>query len=144
MWIKALEHKVCYRECDMMKVVNNAVYVHWMEDARVNALEKIGCDYKTIEEKGYAGPVLSLSVEYKNSAKFGDEVEIDIKFAKYTGVRLIIEYVIKQKGTDKVYATASSSHCFIDMKTGRPVLIRSIYPEWDTAIANASKDAPTD
>ena len=42
---KPYRHKVLYRECDMMRVVNNSVYVGWMEDARVDALAQLGLNY---------------------------------------------------------------------------------------------------
>ena len=73
---KPYRHKVLYRECDMMRVVNNSVYVGWMEDARVDALAQLGLNYNGMEENGFAGPVLSLSVDYKSSARFGDDVDI--------------------------------------------------------------------
>ena len=72
MTAKPYIHTVLYRDCDMMGVVNNANYVHFMEDARVDALSQIGCEYKGMEERGFAGPVLRLSVEYKSPARFGD------------------------------------------------------------------------
>ena len=72
---KPYRHKVLYRECDMMRVVNNSVYVGWMEDARVDALAQLGLNYNGMEENGFAGPVLSLSVDYKSSARFGDDVD---------------------------------------------------------------------
>ena len=131
-------HKVLYRDCDMMGVVNNAVYVNLMEDARVDALSQIGCEYKGMEENGFAGPVLRLSVEYKASAKFGDEVEIAVSFDRYTGVRLYLSYEIREKGTGKIFATAASEHCFIDMKSGAPVIIRSHFPAWDVALRAAA------
>lgn len=132
-------HKVLYRDCDMMGVVNNAVYVHLMEDARVDALSQLGLEYKGMEANGFAGPVLSLSVDYKNSARFGDEIEITVSFDRYTGARLFLSYTISEKGTGKLYATAKSEHCFIDLKTGAPVLIRSYFPEWNDTLINACK-----
>ncbi len=134
MQVKTYSHKVLYRDCDMMGVVNNAVYVHLMEDARVEALNSLGLEYKKIEEQGYAGPVLSLSVEYKASARFGDEMEISVTFERYTGARLFLSYEMRDKATGKLFATAKSEHCFIDLKTGAPVLIGRVFPSWDNIL----------
>lgn len=136
---KPYYHKVLYRDCDMMGVMNNAVYVHLMEDARVDALSQIGCEYKGMEERGFAGPVLRLAVEYKSSARFGDEMEVQVEFVRYTGVRLVLAYELRDKTTGKIFATATSEHCFIGMKTGAPVLVRSTFPEWDKALIEACK-----
>lgn len=134
------EHKILYRDCDMMGVVNNAVYVHLMEDARVYALSRLGLEYKGMEEKGFAGPVLSLSVEYKSSARFGDEMEIAVTFERYTGARLFLSYKMTEKGTGRLYATAQSEHCFVNLKTGAPVLIRGVFPEWDERLTGACRE----
>ena len=132
-------HKVLYRECDMMGVVNNAVYAHWMEDARVDALSQIGCDYGDVEAHGFAGPVLRLAIEYKSSARFGDDVDITVSFDRYTGARLALSYEMRERATGKLLATATSEHCFIDLKTGAPILIRSYFPEWNAALLAAVK-----
>lgn len=123
----------------MMGVMNNAVYVSLMEDARVFALSQIGCEYKGMEENGFAGPVLRLGVEYKASARFGDELEIAVSFDRYTGVRLYLSYEFREKVTGKVFATATSEHCFIDMKSGAPVIIKRLFPEWDAALRSAAE-----
>lgn len=139
MSIHPYNHKVLYRDCDMMGVVNNAVYVHLMEDARVDALNQLGLEYKGMEANGFAGPVLSLSVEYKSSARFGDEMEIAVSFDRYTGARLFLSYTMTEKSTGKLYATAKSEHCFINLKTGAPVLIRQYFPNWHDALVAACK-----
>lgn len=133
-------HKVLYRDCDMMGVMNNAVYVHIMEDARVEALAALGCVYGELEEHGFAGPVLRLGVEYKASARFGDEVEVTVGFERYTGARLALSYEFRDAASGKLLATATSEHCFLDLNTGAPVLIRSYYPEWHAALLDACRE----
>ena len=123
----------------MMGVVNNTNYVHFMEDARVDALSQIGCEYKGMEERGFAGPVIRLSVEYKSSARFGDEMEVVVTFTRYTGVRLCLSYVMRDRATGKVFATATSEHCFVSMSDGAPALISRRFPDWDEALSKACK-----
>ena len=139
MTAKPYLHKVLYRDCDMMGVVNNANYVHFMEDARVVALSQIRCEYKGMEERGFAGPVIRLSVEYKSSARFGDEMEVVVTFTRYTGVRLCLSYVMRDRATGKVFAAATSEHCFVSMSDGAPVLISRRFPDWDEALSKACK-----
>ena len=135
--MKAYKHKVLYRECDMMRVVNNAVYVHWLEDARVDALAQLGLQYRGMEERGFAGPVLTMELEYKSSARMDDEVEITVSFDKYTGARLYLSYEIKVG--DRVAVTAKSSHCFISLETGAPIFIKHYFPDWNDALIKATK-----
>ena len=101
-------HKVLYRECDMMGVVNNANYVHFMEDARVDALSQIGCEYKGMEERGFAGPVIRLSVEYKSPARFGDEMEILVTLC---ATRLQAEYLRRRRASTALYRCHPALPC---------------------------------
>ena len=83
--------------------------------------------------------MLSLSVDYKSSARFGDDVDITVSFDKYTGARLFLSYEMKDAATGRLLAAATSSHCFISLETGAPVLIKSYYPEWNAALLKASR-----
>ena len=136
---KPYNHKVLYRECDMMKVVNNAVYAHWLEDARVDALRQLGLEYRELENGGFAGPVLDVELKYLRPARMDDEIAITVSFDKYTGARLMLSYEVVNAVTGQLLCVAKSSHCFISMKTGRAVLIREHYPEWNDTLINATK-----
>ena len=52
MEFKPYEHKVHYYETDKMGVVHHSNYIRWMEEARVDMMEKSGFGYKRLEEEG--------------------------------------------------------------------------------------------
>ena len=65
---------VHYYETDMMGVVHHANYIHWMEEARIDFMDRLGFPYRKMEEEGVLSPVKSVSVDYKKPSTFGDEI----------------------------------------------------------------------
>ena len=131
--IPPYEHVVQYYETDQMKVAHHSNYIRWFEEARVDAFDKIGLGYKECEEEGVLSPVVGVSAKYKTSALFYDTVVIKVKFTKYTGVRLYIEYEVTDKKTGQVRCTGNSEHCFVT-PDGGIVSIKRDYPQMDAII----------
>ena len=131
--IKPYEHTVQYYETDQMKVAHHSNYIRWFEEARIDFFEQIGLGYKECEQQGVMSPVTSVSARYKTSAEFYDTVVVNLHFAKYTGVRLYIEYVITDKATGVVRCTGQSEHCFVSSE-GKIVSVARSYPEMDAKI----------
>ena len=44
--------KVQYYETDMMGVVHHANFIHWMEEARILFMDRLGFPYAAMEAKG--------------------------------------------------------------------------------------------
>ena len=72
------KHKVQYYETDKMQVVHHSNYIRWMEEARVEFLEKIGASFVSLEEMGIISPVTEVNCRYENMMRFGDTAEIDV------------------------------------------------------------------
>ncbi len=49
---KDYEHHAQYYETDQMGCVHHSNYIRWMEEARVNLMEQMGCGYKAMEASG--------------------------------------------------------------------------------------------
>jgi len=131
--IKPYEHTVQYYETDQMKVVHHSNYIRWFEEARVDYFEKIGLGYKECEARGVMSPVTSVNAKFKTPTEFYDTVVIKIRFAKYTGVRLYIEYEITDKATGVVRCTGQSEHCFVSAE-GKIISVGRNFPEMDAKI----------
>lgn len=120
-------HKVQYYETDKMGIVHHSNYVRWMEEARVNFLEEIGCGYDKLEEMGVISPVIAVSCQYKRPCYFADEVEITVSLKEYTGIKFVYAYEMRNLTRDTVCAAATSEHC-ITNENGRPVSIKRSFP----------------
>ncbi|MCQ2428466.1 MAG: acyl-CoA thioesterase, partial [Clostridia bacterium] len=83
--MEAYRHTVQYYETDMMGIVHHSNHVKWMEEARVDFLKNIGWEYRKLEELGVFSPVLEISCKYKNPARFGDEINVDVAVTDFIG-----------------------------------------------------------
>ena len=123
-------HKVQYYETDRMGITHHSNYIRWMEEARVYFLDTHDCGYGKIEKIGFSSPVLGIECSYKRTTTFADEVEIEIKMTEYNSVKMVYEYVMKNKTTGEVVFIGKSSHCFINNE-GRPINLKKYAPEID-------------
>jgi acyl-CoA thioester hydrolase len=123
-------HKVQYYETDKMGITHHSNYIRWMEEARVDMLEKIDFGYDKLEAAGIISPVVGIECEYKESTRFAENIEIDVKITSYTGVRYTIEYEMRNAETNNLVAKGKSKHCFIN-ENGRPIKIINVHPAFD-------------
>ena len=128
------EHHAKYYETDQMGIIHHSNYIRWMEEARIEAMRQMGISYKAMEENGIISPVLAVSCEYRSMTRFDDVVIVEVTLVKYNGIRMELEYVIKDKETEEIRATASSKHCFLN-KQNRPVSLKRACPEFDKLFA---------
>ena len=127
------EHKVQYYETDQMGIVHHSNYIRWFEEVRTAVLEKIGVGYDNMEKRGILSPVLEVSAEYRTMTRYAEVVQIQMKVKAYNGIRMSLEYVVRDKETGEVRCTGKSRHCFID-REGKLVCLRKAWPEGDELI----------
>jgi len=132
-------HKVQYYETDKMGITHHSNYIRWMEEARVDFLDKIGFGYAKLEAEGISSPVIGIDCSYKNSTTFDDEVEIEVGVAEYTGVKLGIKYTMKNVKEGSIVLIGNSKHCFLNNE-GRPINLKKINPELDAKLNSLKKD----
>ncbi len=129
------QHKIQYYETDKMLVTHHSNYIRWMEEARVDFLDRIGWSYMKLEELGIISPVISVDGKFKKSTTFGDIVDIDVKIREFKGVKLKLIYEMKDQNGNAVFE-GHSEHCFLTSE-GKPMMIRVTYPEFYEAIMEA-------
>ena len=121
-------HKVQYYETDQMGIVHHSNYIRWFEEARTEALENIGFGYAKMEEIGVVSPVLSVECEYKTMTRFGETVIITMEVKKYNGIRMEIEYIVRDRETNEIRCVGKTSHCFLN-KSGKIVSLKKDYSD---------------
>ena len=132
-------HKVQYYETDRMGITHHSNYVRWMEEARVDFLEKIGWGYDKLEEQGIVSPVIKIQCEYKKSTTFNDEVSIHTDLFEYKGVRMTLEYKMILARTGEIVFWGKSEHCFLN-KNGFPIRLKKEFPGFDKKLAEILKE----
>lgn len=128
--IEAYRHEVKYYECDRMGVTHHSNYIRIMEEARIYWMDQLGYGYERMEAEGIVSPVVAISCNYKHTTTFKDVIEVEVKVAGMTGLKLGFSYTMRVGG--KIVCTASSTHCFLD--SGRPVVLADRFPELYQAI----------
>jgi len=131
-------HKVNYYETDKMGVTHHSNYIRWMEEARIEFLDRIGYSYFKLEEDGIMSPVIGIECDYKATTTFNDEIEIDVKVKEFKGVRLVIEYVMTNAKTKELILKGVSKHCFVN-KDGKPIILKKEFPEFDGVLRELDK-----
>ncbi len=122
------KRRVYYYETDKMAVMHHSNYIRIFEETRVDFMEQAGMPFSQIEGMGILMPVLSVSCEYKFPLRFEDEFAVYPKITSFSGVKLCLEYTIKQCSTGNICAVGTSSHCFTDTDL-RPIRIKNKFPE---------------
>lgn len=126
-------HKVNYYETDKMGVTHHSNYIRWMEEARIEFLDKIGYSYFKLEEDEIMSPVIGIECDYKATTTFNDVIEVDVKVKEFKGVKLVIEYVMTNVKTKELVLTGISKHCFVNAE-GKPIILKKEFPEFDKVL----------
>ena len=118
---------VNYYETDRMSFVHHSNYIRYFEEARVWILEQFGLPYADIEKRGILIPVLGVNVKYMRYLTFGDNIDIDTRITKFSGVKMSVGYEVSKNG--ETAAKGESSHCFLEAGTFRPVNLKTEHPD---------------
>ena len=121
-------HSVRYYETDRMGFAHHSNYLRWMEEARIEMMEKLGYGYQKMEDEGIISPVTKASLEYLKTTTFPDDVTIDVKVKSVGAVRLVISYEMTLDDGSLV-CRAESEHCFLE-KSGKIARIRKRLPDF--------------
>lgn len=113
------EIRVRYGETDQMGVVYHANYAVYFEVGRTEWLREFGLSYSAMEAEGIMLPVISLHINYKNSARYDDVLKVKTRLKKMPTASIEFDYELtNEKG--ELLATGNTILAFIDAKRNRP------------------------
>jgi acyl-CoA thioester hydrolase len=104
-----------------MGVVYHGNYIPHFEIGRVEWLRNEGVSYKSLEESGIALPIVSMSVNYKKSARYDDVLTVKTRFKKYSSVKIEFDCEIWSEQKE-LLTTAHFILVFLNLKTGKPIV----------------------
>jgi acyl-CoA thioester hydrolase len=106
-------------ECDLQGVVNNAVYLHYLEHARNSFLLFKGVDFVQLHNEGTDLIVTRVEINYKSPLKSRDEFIITVDAKMEGNVRILFIQEIFRLPDYKLVTQAKVTGAAI--KNGRPV-----------------------
>jgi acyl-CoA thioester hydrolase len=112
--------RVRYAETDRMGVVYYANYLVWFEVGRTEWLRQSGWSYSAMErEGGVQLPVIEAHCEYRQPARYDDEIDIDARASLLTPVRIRFDYTLTRAADTMLLAEGHTIHAAVDA-AGRP------------------------
>lgn len=136
--METYKHKIQYYETDKMGVTHHSNYIRWMEEARVDFMEKIGWSYEKMEENGIISPVTSVECKFVASTTFADVISIETTIEELKSVKVRIGYVMTNE-EGKVVCKGASEHCFLDAN-GSFISLTKKYPGFYEALEKSFKE----
>jgi acyl-CoA thioester hydrolase len=132
-------HIVQYYETDKMGITHHSNYIRWMEEARVDFLSQIGWEFAKLEAMGIVSPVLTVSCDYKLPTGFSDKVTIKVTVKEFKGVKLFLNYEMKNE-EGKIVCTGTTSHAFLNTE-GKPIRMKQEFPELFETLCSLVEEA---
>ena len=91
---------------DHAGVLWHGCYLNWLEEARIDALSKVGIKYIDLIKDGYEMPVVSIEIKYKSPILHGEEILIESEFVINESPRIKINSNFI--GRNNIITTSSS------------------------------------
>tara|TARA_B100000378_G_C17994348_1_gene394936 strand:- start:404 stop:832 length:429 start_codon:yes stop_codon:yes gene_type:complete len=103
-WI--IRKEVMPQHTDHAGVLWHGYYINWLEEARIDALFKVGIKYIDLIKDGYEMPVVSIEIKYKSPILHGEEILIESEFVINESPRIKINSNFI--GRNNIITTSSS------------------------------------
>jgi acyl-CoA thioester hydrolase len=106
--------RVRFNETDLMGIVHHASYLSYMEVARVEWLRRRGITYAAWAESGLHLPVVEVSLKYRASSRFDDELEVEVGLGELRAASLRFDYRIVRPKDDRLCVEGSTRLACVD------------------------------
>lgn len=114
-----IQLRVRYAETDQMGIVYYGNYAQYFEVGRVEWLRKFGISYKKMEDEGILLPVISLSVRYKNPARYDDLIKVKTQLVKLPSASIEFSYEITNE-LGEILTQGNTVLVFMDVIKNKP------------------------
>lgn len=123
-YIFSLDFLVRDYECDLQGIVNNAVYMHYLEHARHEFLVSRGINFAELHQSGLDLIITRVEMDYKYPLKSRNRFAVRLNLRREGNLRLIFEQDIFKLPDEKLIVSAEITG--IATRKGRPVSPKDI------------------
>ena len=117
----AIELKVRDYELDAQGVVNNAVYLNYLEHCRHEFLLSRGIDFNRYAREGIDLVVVRCELDYKAPLRGGDSFRVALALERVSPLRFAFLQEIRRLGDDRLVLAARTIGTAVNAR-GRPFL----------------------
>ena len=112
-------------ECDLEGVVNNAVYMHYLEHARHQYIKTLGIDFAELAKNGINLIVIKAELEYKSSLTSGDKFTVKLRVVRESRLKIVFEQDIYRLDSGKTVLKGRVTTTAVNAN-GRPHIPESV------------------
>ena len=116
--------RVRFRDLDPMGHVNNAVFLTYLEQARVTLFSELGAA-TALEDMNMI--VARVEIDFKAPVRLGQEVEVSVRASRFGTKSFDLEYALRVDG--ELVAEARSVQVAYDYKRREPVPVPADWRE---------------
>jgi len=85
---------------DHAGVMWHGSYLNFLEEGRIDALDKVGLSYSKLSNNGFEIPVISIQIKYKKSFIHGEKILLASQFKLENKIRLICKTIFFKSNGD--------------------------------------------
>ncbi|GAK55535.1 hypothetical protein U27_02369 [Candidatus Vecturithrix granuli] len=101
-----VEFQVRDYECDFQGIVNNAVYLNYLEHCRHEFAKHLGLNVVALARQGINLVVIRVEMDYKSPLRSGDHFLVNTSIEQYSRIRLAFHQKILHRDTGRLIMTA--------------------------------------
>ena len=105
-----------FRDLDALGHVNNAVYLTYLEQARVEYLKRV---LGLTRPDEYGVILARVEIDYKSPVTLSDELVIGVRVVRLGGASFEMDYKIAEAKTGRLVAQAKSVQVCFDLKQNK-------------------------
>lgn len=126
--------RVRHHECDIHRIVRDACYFRYMQEAAFDASAAAGYGQRRYVTMGKLWLIRETDVEFIRPLRFGDTVRVKTWVGDFRRVQSRRMYELRIEATNELAARAHTDWAFLDRTTLRPAaipeeLIAAFFPE---------------
>ncbi len=115
-----LKKKVLPQHTDHAGVMWHGTYLNWLEESRIDSIEKTGITYTQLLDRGFEMPVYKIEIKYLLPIMIGEEIIVKTYFITNKGPRIHVNSTFTNIN-NKIHTVASIDIVLINKETFKVV-----------------------
>ena len=111
-----LKKKVLPQHTDHAGVMWHGTYLNWLEESRIDSIDKAGIKYIELLNRGFEMPVYKIEIKFLKPIMIGEEIIVKSYFISNKGPRIRVNSVFTSI-KNKIHAKASVDIVLINKET---------------------------